>query len=460
MPLLRVRKGGHPAAVHPVYSSNEGTTIGRKGHSDVGLEDARTSRRHARLYLEHGTWHLEDLQSSNGTILQGKRTTRSVITDGSLLQVGGVLLSFHERELAPPAEREVHGVELLETLREESAVFVFRGRQGALDREVRCDWLHPAREPSAKILERLRSAVEEAQKVDDEALLPPLAVGAEATRVFSLVRFLPDTLASRWAELSKAPLGLRIDILRDLLDAALERAAWSALRVPLSPAHVCLEPTQGSGEGWRIRLPAIELAAMQAEEAGDTIHIAHYVPYLAPEAAGGGPAAPEDPPLARTMYSAGALGYHLLTGVPPMGEGSCETLLKNHRELTAAPASLVCPGVPEAISDLLERLLAKDPRARPRGRAEALEPFARLPRPAPQPASPPRPVPPAAPRPLEARPTQPAAQPRRRTPPQKPSPAPKSPLRSLLQLPLWILLSVVCFFAARVISKWIFETIG
>lgn len=47
-------------------------TIGRDPDCDVRIDDARVSRRHARVMLQKGIWHLEDLGSRNGTRVEGE----------------------------------------------------------------------------------------------------------------------------------------------------------------------------------------------------------------------------------------------------------------------------------------------------------------------------------------------------------------------------------------------------
>ena len=53
----------------------EGTrmVLGRSKDSDIQVEDANVSRRHAELRREGGSWWLADLDSTNGTELNGKR---------------------------------------------------------------------------------------------------------------------------------------------------------------------------------------------------------------------------------------------------------------------------------------------------------------------------------------------------------------------------------------------------
>ncbi|MDX2026297.1 FHA domain-containing protein [Microcella sp.] len=48
-------------------------TIGRSADSGLVIRDDYTSTHHARLMLWDGTWMVQDLDSTNGTILNGKK---------------------------------------------------------------------------------------------------------------------------------------------------------------------------------------------------------------------------------------------------------------------------------------------------------------------------------------------------------------------------------------------------
>ncbi len=120
MAILRVKKGPLEGAEFPVFSTRDPTVIGRDPNVEVSLKDQRASRRHTAIALDHGRWMVRDLDSSNGTILGGKRISQALLTDGALLQVGSHQLSFHESELTTPPSYEFYGTHLLEAVREEA----------------------------------------------------------------------------------------------------------------------------------------------------------------------------------------------------------------------------------------------------------------------------------------------------------------------------------------------------
>jgi serine phosphatase RsbU (regulator of sigma subunit) len=71
------------------------TIIGRQTDSGICLESQAVSRHHARILSEQGKYYIEDLQSSNGTYVNGKRIHgRALLNIEDSLQVGPYIFSL------------------------------------------------------------------------------------------------------------------------------------------------------------------------------------------------------------------------------------------------------------------------------------------------------------------------------------------------------------------------------
>ena len=69
------------------------TSIGRAKTNSVVLEDDYVSSEHALLMLRGQQWWLEDLNSRNGTLLNGARLTEAtVISPGDVIVIGNMQL--------------------------------------------------------------------------------------------------------------------------------------------------------------------------------------------------------------------------------------------------------------------------------------------------------------------------------------------------------------------------------
>lgn len=72
------------------YSLRPGgqSTIGRSAGNDVIIDDERISRRHAVLQCDRGEWHINDLGSTNGTWVNGRRVSCSRLADEDEVGLG------------------------------------------------------------------------------------------------------------------------------------------------------------------------------------------------------------------------------------------------------------------------------------------------------------------------------------------------------------------------------------
>jgi pSer/pThr/pTyr-binding forkhead associated (FHA) protein len=85
------------------YSVGVGLTIGRSPDNTVVIDNPAVSGHHARVFSESGAVILEDLNSTNGTFVNGQHTTRRALHSGDVLQVGKHQLVFeHTQEWAAP----------------------------------------------------------------------------------------------------------------------------------------------------------------------------------------------------------------------------------------------------------------------------------------------------------------------------------------------------------------------
>ncbi|MFK8017158.1 MAG: FHA domain-containing protein [Gammaproteobacteria bacterium] len=71
--------------------------LGRHDLATVTLNDGSVSRRHAQIVREGQSYAIEDLQSSNGIRVEGKRVGRMLLMDGDRFELGRIGLKFSTR---------------------------------------------------------------------------------------------------------------------------------------------------------------------------------------------------------------------------------------------------------------------------------------------------------------------------------------------------------------------------
>ena len=71
--------------------------VGRDTSSDIVISDANISRQHAKFAQDAaGTWKITDMNSTNGTKLNGRPVTSALLRDGDQIAIGLTVLEFRE----------------------------------------------------------------------------------------------------------------------------------------------------------------------------------------------------------------------------------------------------------------------------------------------------------------------------------------------------------------------------
>lgn len=77
-----------------VSLSKERTTIGRRSHNDVVIDNLAVSGEHAVVYASGSDIYLEDLGSTNGTTVNGQPIKKHLLQSGDIVEIGKYRLKF------------------------------------------------------------------------------------------------------------------------------------------------------------------------------------------------------------------------------------------------------------------------------------------------------------------------------------------------------------------------------
>lgn len=91
--LLEQREGG---ASVPIPLNGNILRIGRSPENDLQVADGLVSRRHAEIRQEGGQWVAYDLDSMNGTFVNGERISKQVLRPGDTIMVGPSTFHFDD----------------------------------------------------------------------------------------------------------------------------------------------------------------------------------------------------------------------------------------------------------------------------------------------------------------------------------------------------------------------------
>jgi putative methionine-R-sulfoxide reductase with GAF domain len=98
-----------------ILPEGESLEVGRDPSCGLVVEDARVSKRHARLRWTGAGWALEDLGSKNGTTVNAEPATGGELCDGDSVSLGGLPARFERLTAAQAATLESERLDSIRT---------------------------------------------------------------------------------------------------------------------------------------------------------------------------------------------------------------------------------------------------------------------------------------------------------------------------------------------------------
>lgn len=93
------------SVIREIALDKERITIGRKPQNDIQIENLAVSGEHARIVTLLNDSFLEDLGSTNGTLVNGNPVKKHILQDSDVIEIGKYKLKFMvEARAAPVAE--------------------------------------------------------------------------------------------------------------------------------------------------------------------------------------------------------------------------------------------------------------------------------------------------------------------------------------------------------------------
>jgi hypothetical protein len=343
-------------------------TIGRSSDCDVPIRDDKSSRKHAKLSFEQGDWWVQDLDSANGTKVNGLALIMGKVKlkGNDVISIGQAQLRFSledpKDEPSRPSptavaedDRSLVGQELGDLKLEH---LVSRSCAGPLYK----GWSAKRRQHLlVKVLDRRLLAHHDfADRFERDLTMAASIEHPAAVRILRCGRDKGVLWYSR-EEVDGEPIARRllkgamdaeaaVDICLDLGDAIMAYHERGLVHGDLEPYSACL-----GGKG--LRLNDIGLIGMNQQEVrllqgGSLSAHSHYC----------------CPVQARTgqcnargdIYSLGCLLYHMLMGHPPYSGHTHAEILEAHEQEPIPEIARVLR-LPALLDEILAGMLQKDP---------------------------------------------------------------------------------------------------
>ena len=103
MPKMIVSIDG--VVIKEVQLTKDRTTLGRRPYNDIVIDNLAVSGEHAVLQMAGNVVHLEDLNSTNGTYVNGKAAKKQLLQNGDLVEVGKYKIKYINETVEPGYEK-------------------------------------------------------------------------------------------------------------------------------------------------------------------------------------------------------------------------------------------------------------------------------------------------------------------------------------------------------------------
>ncbi len=388
MPLLKIVEGAEQGKE---IRLGERATLGRSQDCDVQINNAESSRNHAEVFLRDGKYYVKDLDSSNGTFVNGARTDQQVLQHGDRIEIGSVTVQYVDEKAATSDTRDLKQAEpTVQKLRQEEQIPVVPGHKVikrlakshlsetyqatelAMDRPVAVEIISEkyCADPE-RVLKRIKSAA----RVEHQALAYIYLAGRKGDLVFFSRQ--PDTGESMWEQRGKLAPNEIVEVGIAIAGALAQAHEASIIHGSVRPDRI-VRAESGHFKVLGLGLPIPKVDALSDEP--DLQNQPSRIAYMAPEQmAGGAPTAASD------IYSLGAVLYYMVCGRAPF-EAPSEAELRSKIASEKIPKVLsVSPKASGALARIIDTMLSRDPSERQRSmqevkrRLEAIKQIVRAP---------------------------------------------------------------------------------
>jgi pSer/pThr/pTyr-binding forkhead associated (FHA) protein len=103
MPKMIVSIDG--VVIKEVQLTKDRTTLGRRPYNDIVIDNLAISGEHAVLQLSGSEVYLEDLNSTNGTYVNGKAAKKQMLRNGDSVEVGKYKIKFISDAVDDPSPK-------------------------------------------------------------------------------------------------------------------------------------------------------------------------------------------------------------------------------------------------------------------------------------------------------------------------------------------------------------------
>ncbi len=255
--------------------------------------------------------------------------------------------------------RRLAHFELLEQIGVGGMAAVLRARDTQLDRDVALKILPPDLAADQENVRRFHQEARSAAKLDHENIARVFFCGEDQGLHFIAFEFVEGdnlrTVLERRGRLSAAEA---LSIVTQVTAGLAHAAERGVVHRDIKPSNILI-----TSDG---RAKLVDMGLARSLERQDDKGLTHSgvtlgtFDYISPEQA----LEPREADVRSDIYSLGCTLYHLLTGRPPVPEGTAARKLHHHQHIPPIDPRELVPDLPDGVAVLLNRMMAKRPEQR------------------------------------------------------------------------------------------------
>jgi serine/threonine protein kinase len=255
--------------------------------------------------------------------------------------------------------RRLAHFELIEPIGVGGMAAVLRARDTQLDRCVALKILPPDMALDPENVRRFHQEARAAAKLDHENIARVFFCGEDQRLHFIAFEFVEgENLRAILERRGRLPGGEAVHYMLQVAAGLAHAARRGVVHRDVKPSNIIITPNG------RAKLVDMGLARHQGQPAEDGLTQSGVTlgtfDYISPEQA----LDPRDADVRSDIYSLGCTFYHMLTGRPPVPEGTAAKKLHHHQHVKPADPRQLVAGLPDDVAIILDRMMAKQPKDR------------------------------------------------------------------------------------------------
>jgi serine/threonine protein kinase len=250
--------------------------------------------------------------------------------------------------------RRLAHFELIEPIGVGGMAAVLRARDTQLDRCVALKILPPDMAQDAENVRRFHQEARSAAKLDHENIARVFFCGEDQRLHFIAFEFVEgDNLRTILERRGRLPVGEALHYMLQVAAGLAHAARRGVVHRDIKPSNIIITP---NGRAKLVDMGLARSLAPHSEhdltQSGVTLGT---FDYISPEQA----LEPRDADVRSDIYSLGCTFYHMLTGHPPVPEGTALKKLHHHQHVKPPDPRQFVPDLPNEVAYILDRMMAK-----------------------------------------------------------------------------------------------------